>query len=188
MKKIFIPILAALLMVTTVTASAQEVGEGNTDVTINGEVTATVITVTVPTAMSFTINPNAEPSFVSSTADIVSKTAAKLDVDVLGFRSDTNNGTKVVAPDRVKWDELGVTETKRQIALGVKAAEETIWSPAEPAAAYDDASATAGTILVAPNGTVPISLDAKYGKAWISSDVLKYNLFLRISLSEGGGE
>lgn len=186
-KKVLLLVLAcAMMAMTAIQVSAQEVSSGDSTVPVNGTAQATVITLTVPTSLSFAINPNTETTFLSAPADMVSATPAKLDVDIIAIRAAGDSAAKVVAADSIEnWSQLGVTDTKSKIALGIKAGDQPIiWAPAEDATPIAEVTDKAGTVKVTPNGTQQIGLEGKHGMSWKETTSMDYNLYLRISLTE----
>jgi hypothetical protein len=163
-----------------------ETGTTGYDVDIVGAVNAATIIVTVPTALSFVIDTNAETVFTSVPAQITNGTKAPITFQVLGLSSETGTSAKVVDHSKysdAEWGKLGKTATEENIALGIKPASggSTIWSSAEVAEAAPTQSV--GTINLTPLASENISVDAKHGLAWGSAKTLNYKLFVRVALS-----
>lgn len=191
MKKKIVSLVFActIILMTAAKAAAQDMSVGGGYVPINGEVVATVISATLPTGMSFTIDTNADVPFVTVPADIVNNTAAKLDVGLISIKRDPDSknlqfAPTVVAPDSVQdWKMLGVDDSRDKIALGIKAgnSEETIWSPPED----ETSDVAAGTVKIGPKATESIQLDCRHGLAWrASNSLLEYIMTLRVALTE----
>jgi hypothetical protein len=156
-------------------------------VDVVGEVRSTTLVVTVPTSLSFVIDPNSATVFTSVPATVVNGTKAPIDFKVLGVTSDTGTDTKVIANTAytdAEWLALGKADTSTKIALGVKEVQgaSTIWSAAE--VADTTPSTVAGTMKLDPSGSKSISVDARHGLAWGSAKTLNYNLYVRVGLTQ----
>lgn len=195
MKKSLIKKIAVGVMLMSMLGSAaafaadQEVDPNNgATIDVSGSASATTIVVTVPTALSFAINPNSGTPFTSVPATITNGTYAPIDFQVLGITSEVGTAVKVVSStlhEDQEWLALGKNATTSQIALGIKevgGAASTIWSPAEVNGATP--SVVSGTIQLDPSGTKDIMVDAKHGNAWDSAKTLNYKLFVRVGLTE----
>ncbi len=177
----------AMLTATTMTAFAADQAmstSGDTTVALNGTVTATTVTVTVPTAMAFSIDPNAAAgsTVTTSPATVTNNTKAPVTVTFKGMKAQSANSCKVVAQDTVTdWTALGTAETESKIALGLKVGGgSTMWSPAE-----GGVPAAAGTFDVAgTSGTAQISLDVKHGNNWSKAASPTYDMYLSVALSD----
>jgi hypothetical protein len=173
----------------TVTDSAYALAVDQTDSTIpvSGEASATTIQITVPTQLSFYIDPNSSTSFITHPGDVTSQTPAPIDLQILGLVAESNNQTKVVEPEKftdAEWSSLGVKETNQNIALGVKFAStgETVWSPAEVDGVTPNQ--IAGQDRLDPMGNDSLQINAKYGFAWTELTDLNYKLYIRATLSD----
>src|SRR5690625_4271752 len=81
--------LVAMLLSSSVAFAAQTIDpEDGSTVDVTGTVEATTIIVTVPTSLSFAIDPNSETPLISVPATVVNGTYAPIDFQVLGITSD----------------------------------------------------------------------------------------------------
>lgn len=96
---------------------------------ILGSVSATIINVSAPTSVFFSINPNVkkdEISFTSSAIQIVNKTNAPIALKIAkgssNFTLNKDSSWKPVntMPSAYEWRTLGVTESESYISLGIK--------------------------------------------------------------------
>ena len=185
-KKICASLLAGALAVSSafaVSAADQEIGAMNNNtasVDVIATVKATVISATVPTQMTITIDPNTG-KVTSSTGTLASGTAAPLDFQFIGAKAADGNATKVVAPDaHAAWDALGVADSQAGIAIGfVAPSKDTFWSKGEA----DNNTASLGSVRVLTADTAGFTLNARFGRAWPGETTLQYRMTLRVALS-----
>ncbi|TDG00881.1 hypothetical protein [Paenibacillus piri] len=189
MKKIAVGVMMLSMLFGSTAAFAENTvdPDNGSSVDVVGTTDSTIIIVTVPTALSFAINPNSETPFISVPATIINGTYAPVDFQVLGIISDSGTSTKVVEQmlhtDK-EWQGLGKSATTSQIALGIKEAskETVIWSPAEVPNVTP--STVAGTIKLDPDSTKEISVSAKHGNAWSNAQILNFKAHIRVELTQ----
>lgn len=184
-KKICVTLLAAVIAASSAfavsAANEQEVGANSAaNVDVTATIEATVISATVPTQMTISINPNTG-TVASSQGSLVSNTTAPLDFQFIGAKAAEGNSTKVLASDAyTSWDDLGVADTRAGIAIGfVTPSKDTYWSKAEA----DNNTASLGAVQVLAGETQSFTLGALYGKAWPEKTTLQYIVTLRVALS-----
>ena len=187
LSRMFASLLAIVITAGSVFAvsadGSQEIGAinsntANVDVTAN--IKATVISATIPTQMTISINPNTG-TVTSSQGALLSGTAAPLDFQFIGAKAADGNETKVIASDAKAWDTLGIAETRAGIAIGfVTPSKETYWSKPEA----DNNTASLGAVQVLIADVKNFTLDARFGKAWPEEATLKYIVTLRVALSD----
>lgn len=189
-------VTTAALLLTLVFGSAVASADQGVDpedgstVDVVGTASATTIVVTMPTVLTFAINPNNEVPFTSVPASVVNATYAPVDLQVLGITSTSDTDAKVVKASShtdQEWLALGRTATTSQIALGLQMSDvvsgiSTIWSPAEIEGVQP--SESAGKFSLEPDSTKDIQVTAKHGNAWDAAKTLNYKLYVRVALTE----
>ena len=88
---------------------------------ILGNIKATVISITVPTSIEFAANPE-DGSIISSNFEIINNTNVALRVSLCDFSlsEDSLHTFTDVLPNEKDWLKLGVSDSKKFIALGLK--------------------------------------------------------------------
>ena len=88
---------------------------------ILGNIKATVINITVPTSIEFVANPE-DGSIISPNFEIINNTNVDLVVSLCDFSLSENSLHTFtdVLPEDKNWAELGVSDSKKYISLGLK--------------------------------------------------------------------
>ncbi|TDG00882.1 GLUG motif-containing protein [Paenibacillus piri] len=162
---------------------------GNTDesqkIDITGDVSSTLIIVTVPTSVSFAIKTNSEVNpFVSVPFSVQNESKAPVDVEVLGFQANPDTSAKVVDAKKYSdtdWRKLSASKSEQEIALGLNVDGSTIWSPAEIEG--ETPNTVVDSIRVDRLGSKEIKLEGKHGMAFKQSKVLGYKMHIRVELA-----
>lgn len=119
-----------LLLVILLGFSTERAVAAISETEILGAVSATIINVSAPSSVFFSINPNApegEISFASSAVQIINNTNAPIEVKIA--KGDSNFTLKPdspwkpvnTSPDAHNWKTLGLAESESYIALGIQA-------------------------------------------------------------------
>lgn len=122
----FIVVMLVLSCFMSTTAYA-----GTSETTVNGYISPTVINVSAPTKVVFSIDPNAEKSkqFISPLIVIENHSNAPVKVKI---EKGANNFTQTangswrpmdVLSGEYRWDLLGTRESESYLALGIKAVQ-----------------------------------------------------------------
>lgn len=171
-------------------ADTTSTGEGSIEATVpvNGSIKALTISVTHPASVEYVINPNLgyeAGAFVAPNIAITNNTPVPVNVTI-GSLTSAIGGTLQftdVASDAKDWANLGLTDSKAFIALGVKVTDGTGWGEgydtnahyavdiSDTALGTLDASATGKMTMLANYG---LSFDQNYTA--IHSLVLMFNL------------
>lgn len=186
--KICASFLAGMLAVSSAfavsAADSQPVtsgGAANVDVTAT--VKASVISASVPTRMTITIDPNqtSGSTVVSSRGTLTSTCTTPVDVQYIGAKAADGTAAKVFSPDTFgAWAGLGIADTQSHMAVGfVASAQNTYWSRSES----ENNTASLGAVKLMPGESKNFHLDALHGNAWPQAATLQYILTLRIALS-----
>lgn len=165
------------------------------EVILNGEVSALLLDFTVPSEVEFTINPNAsspDQVFVSPEFTVINDSSAPISVSVSAFE---NNGghtfTDVMPNAHGDWTVLGVAESTRDLALGIDvdplgtndwytmagAASDNIY--AKEIQDSSDAILIGG---IKPNSQIKLGLTANHGYSFDSPLTTQYRLTLIFEL------
>ena len=187
--------LCGLMSLLVIPHLIERVDAAEQEVLLNGEVSALMLDFTVPSEVEFTINPNATDSgqvFVSPTFKVTNDSSAPISVSVSAFE---NNGghvfTDVLPETHADWTVLGVTESKRDLALGIDIDpnNDNDWYTVDGAAAdtiYAKTIQEAGdSVLIGgikPNSEITLGLTAKHGYSFDAPLTTQYRLTLVFDL------
>lgn len=188
--------LGGLMSLLLVPQLVEKVNAAEQEVLLNGEVSALMLDFTVPSEVEFTINPNATEQgqvFVSPTFEVTNDSSAPISVSVSAFE---NNGgdhvfTDVMPDTHADWTVLGVTESKRDLALGIDVDpnNDNDWYTVDGAATdtiYAKEIQEAGdSVLIGgikPNSKITLGLTAKHGYSFDAPLTTQYRLTLVFDL------
>lgn len=173
----------------------QETNATESEVILNGEVSALLLDFTVPSEVEFTINPNAdvpEEVFVSPEFTVTNDSSAPISVSISAFENNGGHAFTDVLPEaHADWTVLGITESNRDIALGVEidplgtndwypmagAASDTIY-----AKTIQDGSDAVLIGGIRANSSIKLGLTAKHGFSFDSPVSTQYRLTLVFEL------
>ncbi len=138
------------------------------DVSVVGEVKATIASVTLPTApLSFVLDPNKEPSqqFIASEFSLTNESQAPLTIELKEFVQTTDIFNDVTPDYYDEWENLTKEESKN-IALGLVPRESESWLTFNPGVYY--VAKTSNEVLgrVKSQSTVDFSFTALHGQAF----------------------
>lgn len=100
---------------------------------VNGSIAATILNVSVPTSVAFSVDPNSKTaSYVAGNSVIQNNTNAPIKVLInpgMNFRQDITSSWKPTdrMPADKNWAELGKTESENNLAIGVRVADASRW-------------------------------------------------------------
>lgn len=190
-------ICMSIMLSKQVYASNETFNTGTTATTrINGEVAATIINVSVPTVITFMIDPNNEEiSYLSSVSTIKNLTKAPIEVSIeigeTNFKQDAESLWQPVdiLPDEKDWEKLGVKESENNIALGVKINNKEEWRSAK----FEDTlwvksqkNTSNKTIFgdINPTSEADITLEVYHGFSFTEAKECSYNIIWSFALTE----
>lgn len=175
--------LSALAADTTDTGT--ETVSGN--VTINGSIRALVISVTHPLTADYSLDPNTGTTGTFTAPDIVVKNLTKVPVNVTVSSLKAATGGTVtftdVDPADKTWAALNAADSKKYIALGIKAKDSTGWQAGYSTAthyAIKDTASLIGSLPTNTSGT--LTLTANYGLAFDAAYTAKHGLVFLFNL------
>jgi hypothetical protein len=194
MKKLlaFIMVMAAILSTATVTAFADdgtssETGNVTVTVPVDGTIDALMISITHPTTLAYTIDPNSGEAgtFIAPDIPITNNTKVPVNVTVQSLKScagGTIQFTDVGSNDR-DWSNLNLADSKKYIALGIKVKDATGWNTGYDQGvhyAFNFSPILMGSLPV--NATGNLTLVANFGLAFDQSYTAMHNLVLMFNL------
>lgn len=186
-------VLTMIFSLSAVSSFAEDLlyDDGTTtgDTIVTGTITPTVVSFTIPTSTSFTLDPNQEigERFVSTGFSVTNNATAPLTVSVDSFaqKAEQDHFFTDVEPDKYgEWGNLGKTISESEIALGLKIDDSSQWSSVtreatlyvvdsiEADAADADAAIEIGVIN--PNQTVDFNFEASHGNSFSEEITSEY--------------
>lgn len=136
MKKVMAIYVFMMLFLTSVcSVNEKAYAAASTATTVlNGSISPTVLDVSVPATMVFTVNPNdKDNTYVSSKAKIINNTNAPIKVSINSgvdnFKQSSGSTwhPEDYLPSDLNWDSLGKEKSESSLALGVKMSDESQW-------------------------------------------------------------
>lgn len=175
-----VPVFAA-----TTTATDTGTGSVTGSVAINGTISPLTISVTHPINVAYAISPDAG-TFTAPDIAVTNNTKAAVNVTVQSLTA-TSGGTLTftdVDPTAKNWSALNNADSKKYIALGVKAKDSTGWSTGYSTTTHW--ATTPSPLLVGslnPAVTGSLSLVADYGFAFDAAYTANHNLVFLFQLA-----
>lgn len=189
--KMFIVVMLVMscFMSTTAYASTSET-------TVNGYISPTVINVSAPAKVVFSIDPNVEKSkqFISPLIVIENHSNApvkvKIEKGVNNFTQTANSSWKPmdVLPGEYRWDLLGTRESESYLALGIEAVQEG-WrrlDREEPMYVREQNVSLDSIVFgeLGGNSTVQMELVCHYGLSFREKKQCDYKIIWSFSLAD----
>ena len=181
--------LATVCGISAMAADTTDTGTGTVtgNVSVNGNIKALTISVTHPLTVEYNVDPNTGAAGTFTASDIAIKNLTKCPVNVtVGSLAAASGGivtlTDVGVADKV-WASLNVTDSKKYIALGIKAKDSTGWATGYSTATHYAIKETASLVGALPSNTTgTLTLTANFGLAFDSAYTAKHNLVLLFNL------
>lgn len=174
--------ITKVLICSTILGSAIPIfaTEKTTDMTINGEVQATVVSFTVPQSISFVLNPNGETSeerFISPQFTIENSSNAPIDVFISKLDNALDSSHSFINVESTKysldeWFKLDKTTSMKEIALGIQTLNNEEWrnsAPVNPILYAETINKSEEPINIGvlnPNSQASFKLIANHGNAF----------------------
>lgn len=163
--------------------------------TVNGSISASIISVSVPASLAFTIDPNNPSGDQASKAVIQSNTNAPIEISINGggdsFKQSANSSWKPTdyLPDELNWEKLGRTDSESSLALGLLVCNPTQWrilSLTDVLWVKELANMTGSAVIgqLDPNTSAEITFQTYHGNAFSETKVCAYNIVWSFSLAE----
>ncbi|WMJ24312.1 hypothetical protein RBG61_06505 [Paludicola sp. MB14-C6] len=157
---------------------------GNNTVAITGIVEPTIVSADVTLTGAFAIKPNETDltkRFISPTMKVVNTSVVPLKVTAVSLKH-VNESPAVVSSTKYtdeQWKTLGVTETQKNIALGLMGTNIT------PFWFADEATQKPTNLLELKSGQeLDMTLQAKHGLSWAKGKQLDYELVFELEMVE----
>jgi len=162
---------------------------------VNGSISASIISVSVPASLAFTIDPNNPSGDQASKAVIQSNTNAPIEISINGggssFKQSANSSWKPVdyLPDELNWEKLGRTDSESSLALGLLVCNPTQWrtlSLTDVLWVKKLANMTGSAVIgqLDPKSSAEITFQTYHGNAFSEAKVCAYNIIWLFSLAE----
>lgn len=177
--------LAAVPAFAATTTTDSGTGSVTGNVTINGSISPLTISVTHPINVAYAISPDAG-AFTSPDIGITNNTKTAVTVTVQSLTA-TSGGSLTftdVDPASKSWSTLNNADSKKYIALGVKAKDSTGWNSGYSTATHW--ATTLSPLLVGslnPATTGTLTLTADYGLAFDAAYTANHSLVFLFQLT-----
>ncbi|MDD4496106.1 MAG: hypothetical protein PHV32_17490 [Eubacteriales bacterium] len=181
--------LAAVCGVSALAADTTATGTGTVsgNVTISGSITPLTISVTHPLTADYAVNPNTGIGGTFTAPDIIVKNLTKVPVNVTVSSLKAVSGGTVtftdVDPVDKTWAALNTADSKKYIAIGIKAKDATGWTTGYSTAthyAIKDTASLIGSLPTNISGT--LTLTANFGLAFDAAYTAKHSLVFMFNL------
>lgn len=193
LKKTLSLVLAFVLMIPGCIVNAEEKTTANTSVM--GSITATVLSVSVPASMVFSVDPNnKEDTYSASVANIRNDTNAPIKVSIGAgdnFLQSSNSSWKPAdyLPGEKDWNALGVADTENSLALGVVIKDIDKWRKVMRSTALwvvEQQSLSEPAVFgeIEANSTAPVTLEINHGNAFSEPKTCEYNILWTFALAD----
>lgn len=181
--------LSAVCGISAMAADTTDTGTGTVtgNVTINGSISSLIISVTHPLSVDYVIDPNSGTTGSFTAPDIAIKNLTKCPVNVTvsslkAAAGGTVTLTDVAVTDKT-WASLNAADSKKYIAVGIKAKDSNGWGTGYSTATHYAVKDTASLIgSLAANATGTLTLTANYGLAFDGAYTAKHSLVLLFNL------
>lgn len=187
--------ICGLMSLLLVPQLVKQTEANQSEVLLNGEVSALILNFNVPSDIRFTINPNAKTEdevFVSPEFVVTNDSNAPISVSVSAFENNGGHQFADVLPDEHSdWTSLGVSASKRDLALGlvVDPLSNNDWYPVSGSATdtiYAKTIQESGSPIliggIKPNSQIKLGLTAEHGYSFDAPLTTQYRLTLIFDL------
>ncbi len=162
--------------------------------TVNGSISASIISVSVPATLAFTIDPNKTGSDQASKAAIQSNTNAPVEISISGggssFKQSASSSWKPVdyLPEELNWEKLGRTASESSLALGLLVCNSTQWRAltlTDTLWVKELANMTGNAVIGAldPNSSAEITFQMQHGNSFSEAKTCSYNIIWSFALA-----
>jgi hypothetical protein len=174
---------------TTLAANTNDTGTGSVsgNVTINGQISPLVISVTHPLTAAYAIDPNGgtNGSFTAPGIDVQNNTRVAVNVSVAAISASSGGSLTFTDVDSSakQWGSLNLADSKKYIALGIKAKDASGWNAGYNTATHWAVDTNATLIgALAPQATGALMLNAFYGLTFDGSYTSEHTLVFMFQL------
>ncbi len=163
--------------------------------TVNGSISASIISVSVPATLAFTIDPNNPNGDQASKAVIQSNTNAPIEISINGggnsFKQSASSSWKPTDyfPEELNWEKLGRSESENSLALGLLVCNTAQWRAltlTDTLWVKELAGMTGSAVIgeLDPNMSAEITFQTYHGNAFSEAKVCAYNVIWSFSLAD----
>ncbi len=196
-KKNFGVLMAVMFVVNMVLGcpGVAYAADSTASTTVNGTISASIISVNVPATLAFNIDPNNSDGDQASKALIQSNTNAPIEVSINGggdsFKQSVESEWQPIdyLPDELAWEKLGRSDSESSLALGLLICDQTQWRTLNlndvlwvKELAGMDGYAVIGQLD--PNASAEITFQTCHGNSFSESKVCTYNIIWSFSLAD----
>lgn len=176
--------------VTAFAADTTDTGTSSVtgNVTINGSISPLTISVTHPVNVTYAIDPNngAAGTFTAPDIKVMNNTKVAVNITVASLTAASGGTLTFTDVDSTSkpWNTLNLADSKKYIALGVKAKDSTGWSSGYNSATHWAAKTTPTLVgSLSPGTTGTMTLTANYGLAFDSTYTANHSLVFLFQLT-----
>lgn len=163
--------------------------------TVNGSITASIINVSVPASLAFTIDPNNPNGDQASRAAIQSNTNAPIEISINGggnsFKQSADSSWKPIdyLPNELNWAKLGRKDSESSLALGLLVCDTSQWRELDLTGVLwvKELANMSGKAVIGeldPNSSADITFEILHGNAFSEAKYCSYSIVWSFSLAE----
>jgi hypothetical protein len=197
-KKVIGILLALTVLLNTMlcnTDGAMAASQTSATTTVSGSISASIISVSVPASMAFTVDPNNPISNSASESVIQNNTNAPIEISIGGggsyFKQSPASVWKPVdyLPEELDWENLGKAASESSLALGLKVKDVVQWrklTMTDILWVKELAGITGSAIIgqLDPNSSATITFQFRNGNAFSEPKSCAYNITWSFTLAE----
>lgn len=164
------------------TQTATGTGIATASVTIDGTINPTIISVTVPDSVAYSIDPNSN-TFTAPPLSVANNTVVPVTIGVQSLTADSSGAVADVLPGDIDWSKLTAENSPNYLALGVGITDATGWSSGYNTStdwAASKKAITFGSLAAGATGT--LALSANYGRAFSAPKTPTGSIVFSVSL------
>lgn len=176
-------VLVATFGISAMAADTTDTGTGTVtgSIAINGSITALTISMTHPLTADYAFDPNAGTNGTFTAPDITVKNNTKVPVNVTVSSLKATSGGSItftdVDPSAKTWPSLNTSDSKKYIALGIKAKNSDGWTAGYSTATHYASDPAASWVGSLPSGSFgTFTLTANFGLAFDTVCTAKHAL------------
>lgn len=178
----------SLSVCAATTSSISGTGTVGANTEVDGTIKPLILSISYPSAVSYTIDPNGNPTFTADDVSITNSTNADVDVTVASLQSTTGGTLQFTdvlptAHTDTEWANLNNAQSKTDLALGIGIQDGTGWD-----SGYNTSTdwAATGTAVdfghLSSGSTGNFGFTAKHGLAFDQTYTAKHALVFEFSL------
>ena len=174
---------------TTLAADTNDTGTGSVsgNVTINGQISPLIISVTHPLSAAYAIDPNggANGNFIAPEIDVQNNTRVAVNVSIAALSASPGGSITFTDVDSSakQWSSLNLADSKKYIAIGIKPKDASGWNAGYNTSTHWAVN-TSPTLIgaLAPQAKGALTLNSFYGLAFDGSFTAEHILVFMFQL------